>query len=65
MTDDKQRELEDAIELVLTAEISDSEAERVLASEGIYTWGPDAERFERMFAFLMKMRRAVVDARQP
>ena len=35
------------------------EIEDALVSEGIYMWGPDGERFERMFEVVMKQRRAI------
>ena len=36
-----------------------SEIEAALTSEGIYVWGPDGERFERMFDVVMIGRRAL------
>lgn len=43
-------------------ELSDIEAEDALTSEGIFVWGPDGERFERMFAVVMKRREAAIRA---
>lgn len=37
-------------------ELSDCEIEDALKSEGIFVWGPDGERFQRMFAVVMKLR---------
>lgn len=34
------------------------EVEAALQSEGIFVWGPDGERFERMFEVVMNIRRA-------
>lgn len=45
----------------LESELADTEAEDALTSEGIGTWGPDGERFERMFAVVMKARAALED----
>lgn len=38
-------------------ELTDVEAEAALTSEGIYVWGPDGERFERMFNVVMSARK--------
>lgn len=35
---------------------SDVEMEAALTGEGIYTWGPDGDRFLRMFAAVMAIR---------
>lgn len=35
------------------------EIETALTTEGIYVWGPDGERFERMFEAVMARRRAL------
>lgn len=35
------------------------EIEDALVSEGIFTWGSDGERFERMFEVVMTQRRAL------
>lgn len=40
-------------------EVTDVEIEDALKSEGIYVWGPDGERFQRMFAVVMKLRAAL------
>jgi hypothetical protein len=48
-----------SLEAALAPELSDVEAEAALVSEGIHTWGPDAERFERMFAVVMRHRQAL------
>lgn len=36
-----------------------AEIETALTTEGIYVWGPDGERFERMFEAVMTKRRAL------
>jgi hypothetical protein len=43
----------------LAPDLTDTEAEDALTSEGIGTWGSDGERFERMFAVVMKARAAL------
>ena len=40
----------------LSPDLTDVEAEAALTSEGIHVWGPDGDRFQRMFATVMKMR---------
>lgn len=54
--------LEDRLEDVLSPEVTDVEIEDALTSEGIYVWGPDGERFERMFAIVMKSRSKSIDS---
>lgn len=49
----------DALEDALSEQLTDTEIEDALVSEGITTWGPDGERFERMFAVVMKLRAAL------
>lgn len=39
------------------AGLTDVEAEAALTSEGIFVWGPDGERFERMFNVVMSARK--------
>jgi len=46
----------------LTGPLSDCEKEEALISEAIYVWGPDGERFERMFDVVMKSRIAALKA---
>ena len=41
------------------AELRDIELEEALKSVGIYAYGPDAERFETMFAAAMRARQAL------
>lgn len=48
--------LQNALADALSHELNDTEIEDAMKSEGIYTWGPDGERFERMFAVVMKLR---------
>lgn len=48
-----------AIGEVLDHELRDVELEDALKAVGIYTYGPDAERFEQMFAAAMKCRAAL------
>lgn len=52
---------EDRLEDALTTEIDDVEIEDALVSEGIHVWGPDGERFQRMFAVVMKLRRKRIE----
>ena len=40
----------------LSQGLTDIELEEALGSEGIFVWGPDGERFVRMFAVVMKGR---------
>jgi hypothetical protein len=54
--------LQDEVESALTIKLLDYEIEEALVSEGIYVWGPDGERFERMFAVVMNARRAAIAA---
>jgi hypothetical protein len=49
----------DALEDALTEQLTDTEIEDALVSEGIYVWGPEGDRFERMFAVVMKLRAAL------
>ena len=56
MTDIEQKAL--ALREVLSERLTDNEIEDALRSEGVTTWGPDGERFERMFAVVMKLRAA-------
>lgn len=51
-----------ALSLVGDFELTDIEMETALTSEGIHVWGPDGERFERMFAVVMKSR--AIDPKQ-
>ncbi len=48
--------LQVALGKALTPELTDSEMEAALRGEQIYTWGPQGEAFERMFASVMKLR---------
>lgn len=41
--------IEDRLEDALRNELTDVEVEDALTSEGVFVWGPDGERFERMF----------------
>ena len=45
-------------------ELTDVEIEAALTSEGVHTWGPDGERFERMFRAAMKAR-TTIQEQQP
>lgn len=54
--------LEDHLEDALSPEVTDVEIEDALTSEGVYVWGPDGERFERMFAIVMKSRTKEIDS---
>lgn len=47
----------------MSAQPADWELEDALVAEGIYEYGPDASRFERMFARVMHLRVAAVRAR--
>ena len=59
MTDDTRS---DALREALSEQLTDTEIEDALVSEGIHTWGPDGERFERMFAVVMRLRAALAKA---
>lgn len=50
--------LEKVKEEALSPELSDVEAEAALTGESIYVWGPDGDKFARMFAAAMKVRAA-------
>ena len=54
---------EDTLEDALNEQLTDVEIEDALVSEGIHTWGPDGERFERMFAVVMKLRAALKESK--
>ena len=53
--------LRSAAACVVNWDLTDVEVEAALTSEGIHVWGPDGERFERMFAVVMKMRAETLD----
>lgn len=48
-------------EKLLAQDLTDVEVEAALTSEGILTWGPDGEIFERMFGIVMALRTAQTD----
>lgn len=56
-------------EEALAAKLSDCELEDALTGEGIVVWGPDGERFARMFEKVMASRlaqiRQTVSSTQP
>lgn len=56
--------LEDKNERIGSPDLSDFEVETALTSEGIFCWGPDGERFERMFSVVMKARAAGEEGRK-
>ena len=63
MTDPKfetRAELEDALESALDSEVKDHKIEDALRAEGIFTWGPVGEQFERMFKVVMNVRRVTL-----
>jgi hypothetical protein len=59
---ERQPTQSDALVEALSEQLTDTEIEDALVSEGIHTWGPDGERFERMFAVVMRLRAALAKA---
>lgn len=49
-------QLKTAAAVAASTELTDVEIEAALATEGIYVWGPDGEKFERMFRAVMHPR---------
>jgi hypothetical protein len=57
-------ELGAALEAALDPEVKDWEIDGALHAERIFQWGPDAERFVRMFEAVMKVRRVTLSHHQ-